>query len=111
MLVKPNGQEIDINHHEVILGRASNVTVVVDDASVALHHATITFVEGMLEPTLRDTSKSGTYVKPLNARQAEKIETGAPGVPLENGDVIRLGTCETEFKFICKEEEAARLAR
>ena len=68
-------------------------------------------------------------MKPLNARQAEKIETGAPGVPLENGDVIRLGTCkcvfnyqinvanigydlgETEFKFICKEEEAARLAR
>ena len=33
------------------------------------------------------------------------------GLLLVNGDVITLGTCETEFKFICREDEAARLAK
>ena len=33
------------------------------------------------------------------------------GLILVNGDVITLGTCETEFKFICREDEAARLAK
>ena len=33
------------------------------------------------------------------------------GLLLVNGDNIVLGTYETKFKFICKKDEAARLAR
>jgi len=53
MLVKGNGQEIDLTHFEILLGRSPTATVVVEHASVAREHAKITFKPVMVEPTIQ----------------------------------------------------------
>mgnify|MGYP000619061027 FL=1 len=52
MLVKKNGQEIDLNHYEVLLGRSPMCTIVVEHDSVAKEHATINFKFDMIEPVI-----------------------------------------------------------
>lgn len=54
MLVKQsNGQEIDLSHYEVQLGRSPMCSVVVEHESVAQHHAVITFKPIMVEPCIK----------------------------------------------------------
>ena len=53
MLVKKsNGQEIDLSHYEVLLGRSPRCTVVVEHDSVAKEHAKINFKFDMIEPCI-----------------------------------------------------------
>ena len=54
VLVKePSGQEIELNHYEVLIGRSPMCTVVLEHDSVAQQHAAITFKYDMIEPTLQ----------------------------------------------------------
>ncbi len=53
MLVKSNGQEIDLTHFEVLIGRSPMATVCVEHHSIAREHATITFKPIMVQPTLQ----------------------------------------------------------
>ena len=50
---------------------------------------------------------AGTYVNGKKVDMSEHPD----GILLLNGDVITLGSCPSEFKFISRSEEASRVAR
>ena len=103
MLIKPNGQEIDLTHYEVLIGRSPMASIMVDHDSVAKEHATITFKEGMVEPHIFDNNTvSGTYVKGRNSVDFQKLDKveHARGLLLENRDEIMFGTCKSFHPLI-----------
>ena len=99
MLIKPSGQEIDLTHYEVLIGRSPMASIVVDHDSVAKEHATIVFKKGMVEPHIFDNGTvSGTYVK----GQRLDMEKYPRGLLLENRDWITFGTCKYYQPLVSK---------
>ena len=94
------GRSIRLERDDVVVGRASDADVVVDDPGASRRHARI--VRGADgEFVLTDLgSRNGTYVNGLKVRST----------PLREGDKIQLGTV-TAFRFSFREELEEREER
>ena len=71
------------------------------DARISHSHGSIAVSGG--EMRLTDTSKNGTYVN------SQRIDAGAPGTVLHDGDTIRLGREQFRCREIMLEDPRARL--
>ena len=86
-LIKPDGQALPIREPQSVVGRGSDVHVMLGSLGISRQHARITFVDG--EAIVEDLhSKNGTFVR------GERI-TGAR--TLMSGDELGFGSVRVSF--------------
>lgn len=82
-LHSPNGEQHHLGPGDTTIGSAHDNLIILNDLSVASHHALITFKDGIYHITDRNSSH-GTFVN------GERIAPGIPH-PLHQNDNIRIG--------------------
>lgn len=80
------GRRIDLNDDELLVGRASDCAIVIDNDSVSRHHATLVRVMGRWI-VIDQQSTNGTF---LNNRRVERTE-------LKDGELLRIGKVALKY--------------
>ena len=90
----------DLRQGENIVGRGHDVAVHVDSASISRHHARIVITGA--QATVEDLgSKNGTWLR------GGRVTVP---VPLENGDLLRVGTVTMTFRAVGESESTVTAA-
>lgn len=101
-LTDQNGNRRELNHWEVLLGRARSCDVMYRDPTVSRNHAAL----------IRDHRGQWT-VHPLHSKNQVRRNGQAilVPVPVKDGDIISLGKVDLTFRAISPEEEAEQARR